>query len=184
MPKPQMKPKIQAGTTQKAKEGNNMSFLRPIPTPIFDTNMLTIPWTPTKRSIFKLFSALKIWLFSIKIFPGFLIFLNYQLRSHAFCHQLVFLPNRFCFSPLGRSLGPCPCPKSMYKCPQQTTWQTPLTGLPFDPSRQSSRDKFPDWPSRFQEKQRVGEKRCHHVPPSSPPPPSSLKQKAMLTLLF
>ena len=27
----------------KSKEGNNMSFLRPIPTPIFDTNMLTIP---------------------------------------------------------------------------------------------------------------------------------------------
>ena len=83
-----------------------------------------------KRSIIELFSTLKIWLFSIKIFPGFL---NYQLRSHAFCHQLVFLPNRFCFSPLGRSLGPCPCPKSMYKCPQQTAWQTLLTGLPFDP---------------------------------------------------
>ena len=64
-PKPQMKPKIQAGTTQKAKEGNNMSFLRPIPTPIFDTTMLTIPWSPTKRRIFKLFSTWKIWLFSI-----------------------------------------------------------------------------------------------------------------------
>ena len=180
-PKPQMKPKIQAGTTQKAKEGNNMSFLRPIPTPIFDTTMLTIPWTPTREASLNYSPLWKYGCFR-SIFPGLL---NYQLRSHAFCHQLVFLPNRFCFSPLGRSLGPCPCPKSMCKCPQQTTWQTPLTGLPFDPWRQSSRDKFPDWPSRFQEKQRVGEKRCHHVPPSSPPPPSSsLKQKAMLTLLF
>ena len=175
-----MKPKIQPGTTQKAKEGNNMVFLRPIPTPIFDTNMLTIPWTPTREASLNYSPLWKYGRFQ-SIFPGLL---NYQLQSHAFCHQLVFLPNRFCFSPPGRSLGPCPSPKSMYKCPQQTTWQTPLTGLPFDPWRKSSRDKFPDWPSRFQEKQRVGEKRCHHVPPSSPPPPSSIKQKAMLTLLL
>ena len=118
-----MKPKIQAGTTQKAKEGNNMSFLRPIPTPIFDTNMLTIPWTPTREASLNHSPLGKYGCFQ-SIFPGFL---NYQLRSHAFCHQLVFLPNRFCFSPLGRSLGPAPvqslCTNARSKLHDRPLWQ-------------------------------------------------------------
>ncbi len=57
-PKPQMKPKIKAGTTQKAKKGTTWhSLSTPMtlfwgqsPRQIFDTNMLTPPWTPTREA--------------------------------------------------------------------------------------------------------------------------------------